>query len=120
MVETEDSFSTIQARACLAENIRPFFWVGILCATYGYIPYVWYGAPILLYLGLWMVVISLGVRVFSAPIIASLRVMRQVWTGGLPLFVLARKLSLVAVLASASLGGTALLGKVLAGLAGLN
>lgn len=120
MVETELNDSTMLARAYLAENTRPFFWVGLLCAAYGYIPHALYDAPILLNLGLWMAAISLGVRAFSVPLISSLQILRQVWTGGLPMYDLVKRLSLITALAVASLGGTLLLGKLFSRLAGLN
>lgn len=120
MTETDFDFSTVLAKAYLAENTRPFFWVGLLCAAYGYIPHALYEVPILLNLGLWMAVVSLGMRVFSTPLISSLQILRQVWTGGLPMHDLVKRLSLLTVLVACSLGGTLLLGKVLSVSAGLN
>ena len=111
--------STMQARAYIAENSRPFFWTGLFCAAYGFIPHTLYDAPFLLYFGLWMTAASLGARAFAAPLIHSAQTLRQVWTGGLPMAELARRLSLFAVLAAATLGGTLLLGRLFIYLAGL-
>jgi hypothetical protein len=119
MVETELDYSTIQAKSYLAENTRPFFWVGLLCAAYGYIPYALYEVPVLLNLGLWMASISLGVRAFSAPLISSLQIVRQVWSGSLPVYELVKRLTLLFALLACSLGGTILLGKCFSRLAGL-
>ena len=120
MVETEFSHSTMLAKACLAENSRPFFLIGLLCAAYGYIPYALYNVPVLLYLGLWMAAISVVVRAFSMPLISSVQIGQQVWTGGLPLFELIKRLALFVVMVGASIGGTALLGYGLSQLAGLD
>lgn len=112
-------FSTIHAKACLAENSRPFFWTGLVCAVYGYLPHALYDAPFLMYFGVCMTAASIGVRVFSAPLVSSAQVMAQVWNGGLPLHGLVKRLSLGIVLIAASLGGTTLLGHALLELAGL-
>jgi hypothetical protein len=120
MVETEFSHSAMVAKAYLAENSRPFFWIGLLCAIYGYLPYALYNVPVLLYLGLWMAAISVGVRAFSMPLISSVQIVQQVWTGGLSMFEFIKRLALFAVLAGASIGGTALLGYGFSQLAGLN
>ena len=120
MVETEFNQSTMLAKACLAENTRPFFWVGLLCAGYGYIPHALYDVPILLNLGLWMMALSLGVRAFAVPLISSRRLLLQVWTGGLPMVELVKRLALFTGLVAGSLGGTVLLGNLFSGLAGLN
>jgi len=109
MVITRTNFSRLQLRTTLAEHCRPFFWVGLLCATYGYIPYVMYDVPVLYYLGLCMMVASLGLRACAGPLIAALTSIEQVRTGGLPWRVLLKRIALLLALITASVGGTALL-----------
>lgn len=111
--------STLQAKAYLAENSRPFFWTGVFCTAYGYIPYALYHVPFLLYFGLWMTAASIGVRVFAAPLISFAQSMAQVWSGGLPMHKLVKRVSLGVVIITASLAGTRLLGHVLLEMAGL-
>jgi len=108
MVITRTNFGRLQLRAALAANCRPFFWVGLLCAVYGYIPHVMYGVPVLFYLGLGMMAASLGLRAFAGPLIAALTSIEQVRTGGLPWSILVKRIALLLALITASVGGTAL------------
>jgi hypothetical protein len=110
MIKTEFDYGMMQSKAYLFENTRPFFWIGLICAAYGYIPHALYDVPILFYLGVGMTAISLGVRTFSAPLISTLKMISQVWTGGRPLIDLIKRLTLLAALIAASIGGTGLLG----------
>ena len=110
MVITRSNYGTLQLKAAIAENSRPFLWVGMLCAAYGYIPHVLYGVPVLFYLGLAMTATSLVVRAFAGPLIAALRVFAQVRAGRLSMLGLVRQFLLLVVLLVTSLGGTALLG----------
>jgi hypothetical protein len=118
MVITRANDSTLQLKAALAENSRPFLWVGILCAAYGYIPHALYDVPVLFYLGVGMTALSLGLRALAGPLIAALRAVERVRSGELAWSGLARQLLLLAVLVAASLGGTALLGHLFSQLAG--
>jgi hypothetical protein len=110
MVKAEFDYSMMQPKAYLLESTRPFFWIGLICAAYGYIPHALYDMPILYYLGVGMTAISLGIRTFSAPLISTLKIIRQVWTGGRPLSDLIKRLTLLVALIAASIGGTGLLG----------
>jgi len=112
MFITKTDFGALQMRSALAENSRPFIWVGLLCAAYGYIPYALYDVPVLLYLGLGMAAASVGLRAFAGPLIAVLRIFERVRAGRLPWSGLARQALLLVALISASLGGTALLAQL--------
>lgn len=94
--------------------------MGLLCAAYGYIPHAFYGVSVLLQLGLWMALVSLGVRAFSVPLVSTVQMLRQVWAGKLPMFDLLKRLSLLTVLVACSVGGTVLLGRLFSRLAGLS
>ena len=118
MVETEFDYGMMQSKAYLLDNTRPFFWVGLFVAAYGYIPHTLYDVPVLFYLGLGMTAFSLGVRTFSAPLISNMQFIRQVWTGGRPLTDLIKRLTLIAALIAASIGGTGLLGYLFYQIAG--
>ena len=110
MLITRSNYGTLQAKAALAEHSRPFLWVGLFCAAYGYIPHALYGVSILFYLGLAMTATSLTARAFAGPLIAALRSIEQVRAGNLPFVGLVKRLLLVVVLVTASLAGTAVLG----------
>lgn len=112
MLITRSNYGALQSKAALAEHSRPFLWVGLFCAAYGYIPHALYGVPILSYLGLVMTASSLVVRAFAGPLIAALRALEQVRTGRLRLTGLVKRLLLLALLVAASLGGTVMLGQV--------
>lgn len=118
MVKTEFDYGMVTSKAYLLEITRPFFWVGLFCAAYGYIPYSLYDVPALFYQGVGMMAISLGIRMFATPLISTQKLIRQVWTGTRPLKDLFNRLTLLAVLIAASMGGTGLLGYLFYQLAG--